>query len=279
MFVEPSTVATMAFKSAWQHRQYLWTKLRRIIYRVRNGHLQVIIIGPAGTGKSTLADFLLGRLDLPVPSQHYTESITTESFSYPGPISATLLVAAGQERRQPRQWGELYRSLAEGASTAVINVTSYGYHSFGEASFQEHRLYRSGMSLESFMSEYTTDRRNREISVMQELVPHLLNAKRRLWMLTLVTKQDLWWDDRIAVRDHYTKGPYNDLVERVMLHRGQQHFVHEYLSGSLIMCNFATSTHQLLAATVAGYDNSIQYAHRGKLLETIDSFAHRPGNV
>ena len=52
--------------------------------------------------------------------------------------------------------------------------------------------------------------------------------------------------------------------------RGLQHFVHEYVSTSLIISNFITSKGELLASTTSGYDQNMQAANTNKLFSVID---------
>ncbi len=105
------------------------------------------------------------------------------------------------------------------------------------------------------------------------MTPRLLDAPGKLWMITLVAKQDLWWNERVKVQQHYAGGEYNKLVEQIKHERGTQHFVHEYLSASLVINNLTTSKGELLAPTTGGYDQNIQYAHLQQLLEHVNNFA------
>jgi hypothetical protein len=88
-------------------------------------------------------------------------------------------------------------------------------------------------------------------------------------MLTLVTKQDLWWDRRAEVKDHYEQGDYSSVIERIRKERGTQGFDHDYLSASLEIVNFATKADGNLATTVAGYDQRLQAAHLGVLHDRV----------
>jgi len=110
---------------------------------------------------------------------------------------------------------------------------------------------------------------------MELLMPRLCDAKANIWMITLVTKQDLWWNQRTSVKDHYMKGEYNQFIEQIIHQRGRQNFVHEYLSTSLVISNFVTAQNELLKPTVAGYDQNIQFANLQQLNETIDNFVEK----
>lgn len=91
-------------------------------------------------------------------------------------------------------------------------------------------------------------------------------------MITLVTKQDLWWNERNKVKDHYMNGEYNSTIEKVMGRRGRNNFAHEYVSASLVLSNFSTSSGELLAPNTAGYDQNIQLENLLNLFKTVDRF-------
>ena len=76
----------------------------------------------------------------------------------------------------------------------------------------------------------------------------------KLWMIILVTKQDLWWSERAAIADYYEHGLYNKSIEEITNKRGQVNFPHEYHAASLIMNNFRSGDGEVLAQTTQGYD-------------------------
>lgn len=91
---------------------------------------------------------------------------------------------------------------AKGGISGVINIVSYGYH--------EYHLDRGSVfnADGSIRPEYLQRHRQEEISQLSEwnsLLGSPLTAK---WLITLVTKADLWWDHRKDVVDHYKTGPY-----------------------------------------------------------------------
>lgn len=97
----------------------------------------------------------------------------------------SVIVAPGQQQRQARYWGEIYRRLATAKKSAVIvHVLAYGYHSFGV-----------GLSLkesENAFEEYLVRERKRELEILQDAVSYLTQTPLTdLKMLTLVNKEDL----------------------------------------------------------------------------------------
>ncbi|MDX6692982.1 MAG: hypothetical protein QOF02_585 [Blastocatellia bacterium] len=274
MFIDPATIAGLGL-TTFEHRNKLMPALRKVRYWLTHGKLQVAIFGPGGTGKTTVGQFLAGQLNLGVNTGTYKQSIEMEKYALKGDLVCKLLVPPGQPRRTIETWPALYRSLSKGTSGGVINVVSWGHHSFLEASYAETEYFKPGMTKDEFLAAYLEACRKRELKIIEDLTPRLLDAPGKIWMITLVTKQDLWWNERLKVQQYYAEGEYNNFIERIKHERGAQHFSHEYLSASLVINNLTTDAGELLAPTTGGYDQNIQYVHLQQLLENVNSFARK----
>jgi hypothetical protein len=281
MFIEP-VVAGKALQyayEAYKNRNAILTFAKNLAFWARHGYLRVSVFGAGGTGKSYLAELLEdGNIDPEFFSKAYEESLFPETRKLGGlndGIWGNVIVPPGQKRRAESYWHEEYEALRDGKSTGIINVVSWGHHAFGDLSYKDTKYYQPGMSIPKFLKAYAEERRQIELAALGEIVPRIIDAdnKKRIWMITLVTKQDLWWNERNLVRDFYTTGTYNNYIEQIRQSRGHQHFIHEYLSASLVTRNFTTGAGEILASTTPGYDQSLQYAHLNRLLETISNFA------
>ena len=121
------------------------------------------------------------------------------------------------------------------------------------------------------MRAYLEDRRVDELGILRQLGPHLLANRERLWMLSLVAKQDLWWAKRSKVEKHYKEGDYGIEVERIVKQLDRRQFRHEYLFASLVISNFVTGMKERLEANTEGYDQQLQVESLRRLFETIDA--------
>lgn len=270
MFIEPHLIVS-AGVSLYEHRKTLSEAFRRLGYRLRHGRLELVTFGAGGVGKSTFGRFVANPNDRAIREAKYKDSIGMEQFGVPGPISARLIVPPGQERRRKQDWPRLFTIMErEKKAFGVINVVAYGYHSLDQEIAEDviaHNAAPTPRNLQSFVKK----NRLSEVEALKQIVPHLKNARELAWMITLVTKQDLWWNERGTVEDHYTKGSYSTLIKEVATHRGAN-FKHEFLSASIVINNFATIDGKIVAPTNAGYDQVLQMAHQEKLIETLTTF-------
>ncbi|MCA2620774.1 MULTISPECIES: ATP-binding cassette domain-containing protein [unclassified Microcystis] len=249
----------------------LFPTFKRIFNLLKNGELKIAIFGAGGTGKSTLGKLLSGEFELSGLLQTYQESISIEQYKLESNNIGSVIVAPGQKRREDT-WDDLLRTLVGGKIKLIIHVVSWGYHSFGEFSYTQHRLYQSGMTLEEFLREYAAVCRNRELDVLRRIEPHLSIAdQRKTIVITLVTKQDLWWNNRLEVNKHYVEGTYEQLIQNIRNKRGANNFIHEYRSTSLVMENFLSGDNELLIPTTQGYDQRLKVANFRYFLNAIES--------
>lgn len=249
----------------------LFPTFKRIFNLLKNGELKIAIFGAGGTGKSTLGKLLSGEFELSGLLQTYQESISIEQYKLESNKIGSVIVAPGQKRREDT-WDDLLRTLVGGKIKLIIHVVSWGYHSFGEFSYTQHRLYQSGMTLEEFLREYAAVCRNRELDVLRRIEPHLSIAdQRKTIVITLVSKQDLWWNNRLEVNKHYVEGAYEQLIQNIRNQRGANNFIHEYRSTSLVMENFLSGDNELLIPTTQGYVQRLKVANFRYFLNAIES--------
>jgi GTPase SAR1 family protein len=272
MFVETVSALSTGI-SVIDVSKKLFPTFERVFKRLKNGDLKIAIFGAGGTGKTTLGQLLAGSYELS-DRPTYRESIRIEQYKLDSNTVGSIVVAPGQERREDT-WDDLLRSLASGKVKLIIHVVAWGHHSLGMSdalSYAQHRLYQPGMSAADFLEVYTADRRQRELDILRKLEPHLALAnQKKTIMITLVSKQDLWWDQRDLVQDHYKSGEYEQVIQNIRNRIGSGNFVHEYCSASLVMANFRSGANELLALTTAGYDQPLKMINFNAFLNMIEN--------
>lgn len=213
----------------------------------------ILILGPGGTGKTTLARLLSGQLDWldDIPGR-YRESVDLECFALSDDPDVEVVVAPGQMYRRASTWPELLTQVASGVFRGVILMNAYGYHTFSTPSYRDHQLYQG--SKPEFLKAFFTDRRVDEIRVLKQLVPHLSVCSQKMWLLSVVAKQDLWGSQQGAVEEQYLRGDYASALVSVSRALGDRSFRHEVVLLSLIIRNLETLAGEMLAETEAGYD-------------------------
>lgn len=240
MFVETINTAS-TIVSSYELSKKAIPLFGSIVRRIRNGKLNIAIFGAGGTGKSTLGKVLAGEFGLDNILQPYQISSRIEELKLDSNIPSSILVVPGQSRSL-NAWDEPLRKIANSQIDLIINVVSYGYHSFarsGNINYQNHPDYQSGMTVDNFVAVYSDKNREREMELLNKMAPQLsLVHKKRTVMITLVTKQDLWWKNRLQVQDYYQSGDYDRVIQSIENKLGRNNFIHRYISLSLVTENF-----------------------------------------
>jgi hypothetical protein len=231
---------------------------------------RLLIVGAGGVGKTTAAKYLAGEAEaLSECLGEYQESIRVETYSLKDDPSVELVVPPGQRHRRDSTWSEIQTAIGAGEYHGIVLVNSFGYHSLGEISYKHHRLYNGNDS--EFMPAFVRENQKEELAIVKRLASHLKTNTRKCWLLSLVTKQDLWWDRNPEVEDYYRDGAYSRQFKSIVEQIGKQYFRHEIVLCSQTIGNFKTGMGEILAETVAGYDHGMQLDSLRRFWETLDA--------
>lgn len=274
---EPET-SFKILRWAWQNKKWVLDKLKSLRGWFRGSPKEgdndsepgILIIGSGGTGKSTLGKILSGEHDLLLdPLGEYEESLTIERYSLKHNEDVQVLVPPGQAHRRPTEWPVLQADIAAGKFRGIILVCAYGYHSIGEISYTQHRLYQDDQ--DAFLRSYLEDRRKDELAVLNQLSPQIQVSPTKMWLLTLVTKQDLWCNENQEVEAYYRDGKYGKAISKLLENTDLKSFRHEIAFSSLVISNFVTGRDERLQDNTAGYDHARCSQSLRRLLEIVDA--------
>lgn len=254
-------------KWTWDNR----SKVKKAVDVVRRWFTKksrILILGAGGTGKSTLAKMLTGGFDwLHDNPWEYDQSLVTEQLTLNDRRTVEVLVLPGQKRRRLREWPKVSADLAAGKFRGVIFVSSFGYLTPAEQGVKE----MTGATTKSAaLEEYLKLQRVDEVTIFNQLAEVMTTCPKKLWLLSVVTKQDLWCDDEAEVRTHYLSGSFGGEVERLAAGKGAGLFAHETVFGSLVIANMLEPTGGVIRKTAAGYDHQRQVQSFRQLVEVLD---------
>jgi energy-coupling factor transporter ATP-binding protein EcfA2 len=230
----------------------------------------ILIIGPGGAGKTTLARLLSGSYNwLTDEPGKYDQSFQLEEYSLEDDPGVNLLVMPGQTLERNLLWDGIGKRVAAGEFRGIIIVASYGHNTLREGSYKHHPL---GLGTkDEFLTRYLEQQRVEEVRVLNQLVPYVRMTNQKLWLLTVVTKEDLWYSDTQAVNAYYAEGAFGTALKNLVTDKGQQLFRHEASTASLVISNWTTSTNESLVKNTAGYDHAKCVGSIRRLMECLES--------
>jgi energy-coupling factor transporter ATP-binding protein EcfA2 len=258
-------------KWAWNNR----TEILDLLGKIRTWFQSdpgrgILIIGAGGVGKSTLARILSGDFNWLLDEPwRYKEDFGIEEFALKDDPKTNIVVPPGQARRRETTWVDVERNLTAGQYRGVIVVNAFGYHTLADISYKEHPLFTG--SKESFLATYLEACRCDELAVLKRVIGPLTASPEKMWLLSIVAKEDLWDSDSQIASRFYTEGEYANLLDIVSKAKGAVNFRHELVRASLVISNFETSKSERLKKNTEGYDHRRSVESLRRLLEAVNS--------
>jgi hypothetical protein len=162
---------------------------------------------------------------------------------------------ARQKERRPATWGDVRAELAAGKYRGVDQVNAYGHHSLPPVGL---RAIKPDVPKERALREYLEASRADEVAVIRAIGDDIRACPKKLWMLSVVTKQDLWFAEDGAAQRHCRDGEYGELVRALVATKPPVDFRHEFVFASLVISNWDTARGERLKKNTEGYDHSTQ---------------------
>src|SRR5262249_21895684 len=145
------------------------------------------------------------------------------------------------------------KDIGTGRFRGIILLAAYGFDTLGQIAIEDHKLYKGNK--DEFMEAYLVDRRRDELGVLRQLLPHIAVNQEKLWVFSLIAKQDLWYDNNRKVESYYRDGEYGQELKNMISHQDSKRFRHELCFASLVISNFTTARGECLQKNLAGYDH------------------------
>ncbi len=169
---------------------------------------RVLVLGASGAGKSQFIESIRNPLALPIGPLSRTAVVKRHTI----PIEKRffhLIDTPGQRGDQPRR-AAAFRQTVTQPPEGIINVVCFGYHEAAEAGGAK-AVPETGNGVAR--TDYLKARQQVEIELLSEWVPIIDSADIK-WLITLVTKADLWWpDENNKINMFYKKGPYSSKLD------------------------------------------------------------------
>lgn len=178
--------------------------IERLLKALRRKN-RIIVLGATGVGKTNILQSLKEVAPKVIDRMNRTEFAVQRDLKISGnPFKFTD--TPGQIEHKSRRLKAIREVMKEG-EVGIINIVSYGFHEH-RAATEADALNSDGSINEGFLEAH----RQIEIDMLSEWVPLLGSSLTSSWLITLVSKADLWWDSRPTVESYYKTGEYSEAL-------------------------------------------------------------------
>lgn len=130
---------------------------------------------------------------------------------------------------------------------------------------------------DKFLTAYLEACRADEQAVLGRVASGVRVTSGKVWLLSVIAKEDLWWPNRDDARAFYDSGRYAEAIAGLAAAKGTEQVRHELVSASFLISNFRTGENELLAKNVEGYDHRQQVESVRRLFEVLDALREWEG--
>lgn len=185
---------------------------------------KILLTGTQGVGKTLFIDSLVKDIVEPIPRSKRTLAIIKTKMRT-GYIRYVLIDTPGGRSRLIFK-SEIVKDLFLEKRPAVINITSYGYHEYDLSKKDISKKVFSSTDKNIINQKYLENHRELEYKRLLEW-KNFFQIINPTWFITVITKADLWWNDKEECLEYYKKGKYANIFKDL---KDSQHVCLPYCS-------------------------------------------------
>lgn len=161
--------------------------------------VRVIVFGESGTGKTQFVNSLLNE-NLAKGRTRLTER---KRMVLKNGRKILFFDTPGHQTFKEQRY-KLSEFISQKKITGIINVVSFGYNEADTADGV--KIFKVGT--DEVKEEYLKENRKREISQLDDWMRYINSDNKVKWIITIVNKADIWYDNRANVVNYYEDGDY-----------------------------------------------------------------------
>jgi len=185
-----------------------WFEKLGNLFRKRH---RILVLGATGTGKTQLIKSLTTLVPEAISYMKRTQLIEYNKIKIDKKLFDFIEAPGDLTKKDIRQTA--YKEAIKIGVDAVMNVVAYGYHEYRVGEMND-VFTPKGNIRKKFLEVH----RQAEIDMLHEWDKLILGDEVTKTMLTVVTKADIWWNNRHKVIDYYESGPYFRSLNTVPVH-------------------------------------------------------------
>jgi hypothetical protein len=250
------------------------TSLFKRLYDAFFNRIRVLIIGSGGVGKTILTKYLKDGFLLKHNNDDQIKyQITTniEHNALSSKFAGYAIDTPGDDWYSSKNDLLIDNFVNKWLNHGVIHVVAGGYSSFTNYSFKETKYFKQGDTESDFLKTYREAQIANDIQILKRIKPIIKSAKRNMWFITLISKEDLWWDQRDEIYNIYKNGAYGELINELQSLKNIK-FSHRFCSVALHHESFVSGEHETLAKNSSTYNTEIREKNLLNFINSLEDF-------
>ena len=196
----------------------------KLFNKIFKRNKQILVLGATGAGKTQFLNSL--NKELENIQVTYSSQANQKNFTKIDKIPISFLDTPGQGQKIEVRKREIQNLVRENKYEGIINVVSFGFHE------REHTTQKRIFDENNKINfDVIDDYKQMELKMLKEWLP-LLEMSNIKWIITLVTKADVWWDFEDDVWNYYWHGDYRKKFDEEFSinHYSKDYYVYPYSS-------------------------------------------------
>lgn len=181
--------------------------IRYCFNRYCKRNIKVAVYGASGVGKSQFLNTITNTYQF---STVRTRKLTKRELVLKSGRKIVFIDTPGhQSIKMVRE--KVISDIYKGKLDGIINVVNYGYND-GE-DLEIDKAFKTGTNV--VKQSYLSDNRRKEIINTKEFIEAITNEAKLKWVLTIVNKADIWYNDLNKVMEYYEGGDYGAILSKL----------------------------------------------------------------
>lgn len=169
--------------------------------------IRVVVFGCSGTGKS---QFIQSLRNEAYKEQERTRLILPCRIILEDGYKLEIIDTPGHQSLEKAR-RDMCMDLVRKKVKGIINIVNFGYSETDQ--IDDNQVFKVGTN--EVKAEYLRDNQKRELQQIEEWISFVDKKTKIKWVVTLINKADIWYNNKTNVFEYYENGEYANKLQEL----------------------------------------------------------------